>query len=278
MTRTAALAALVLVSPVRAADKDEEAAIDLARMALQKGSPTKAVELATKAIAAYPKSARAYFVRGQAQGQLRKHAEAIKDFDNASALDKKFAIAVNERGAEQFKLGNVKEALADFDAFLKDQPDAFENHWRRGIALYYAGRFADGAKQFKAGEKYYEADVENAFWHFLCLARDAGVDKARKQILPVKADARAYMPPVYDMILGKKKPDDVIAAVEKLGSKGADKVEDLFYAHLYVGLYYEAEGKAAESLDHIKVAVEKYEIGHYMWDVAKVHLSARTKK
>ena len=42
-------------------------------------------------------------------------------------------------------------------------------------------------------------------------------------------------------------------------------------AHLYIGLYYEAAGKAKLAREHIALAVEN-RVDHYMGDVARVHL------
>ena len=44
----------------------------------------------------------------------------------------------------------------------------------------------------------------------------------------------------------------------------------LFYAHLYLGLWYEVAGKPDEAKEHI-FAAENHKIAHYMWDVAHVH-------
>jgi lipoprotein NlpI len=81
---------------------------------------------------------------------------------------------------------------------------------------------------------------------------------------------------IHELIQGKAKPAEVIETAEK--AKGEDKTEALFYAHLYVGLNYEAEGDAAKALEHLKKAAEQYKIGHYMWDVANVHVLLAKKK
>ena len=65
----------------------------------------------------------------------------------------------------------MKESLADFDKFLALRPAEKNGHWKRGISLYYAGRFEDGKKQFEGYENVDTNDVENAVWHFLCNAR-----------------------------------------------------------------------------------------------------------
>ena len=42
---------------------------------------------------------------------------------------------------------------ADFDTFLRLVPNQKPFHWQRGIALYYAGRFAEGKRQFDSGRR-----------------------------------------------------------------------------------------------------------------------------
>ncbi len=147
----------------------------------------------------------------------------------------------------------------------------------RGISLYYAGRYEDGRKQFAGYEKVDTNDVENAVWHYLCNVRLVGRDKARAALLKIGIDKRVPMMLVYKMFKGEVKPDEVLAAVE------ADKVSDVqrqqrrFYAHLYLGLWYESEGDKKKALEHLKQAATTYRIGHYMGDVAKVHADMLSK-
>ena len=103
------------------------------------------------------------------------------------------------------------------------------------------------AKQFYDGRVVFGADVENAFWHFLCNARKEGVDKARQKLLALDGpDRRIPMMKVYDMLSGKAMPADVVEAAQQSKLKGDDATEARFYANLYVALYYEAEGKAGQ--------------------------------
>jgi lipoprotein NlpI len=278
MRRSLGLAVLLLWStPMLAADADEF--IKQARDALKKGDTTAAMSAAQKAVDADPKSAAAVFTRGDVYAAQRKHAEAIKDYDAALALDKKFLIAVDRRGGERFKLGMIEESIADFNTFLKANPREEAAHWRRGISFYYAGKYTEGAKQFFDGQEKYGADVENVFWHFLCNARKDGMEKARKDLLKLSGpDGRIPMMRIYDMLQGKAKPADVIETAEKANLKGEDATEARFYGHLYVALYFEADGQADKCKEHLTAAVEKYKIGHYMWDVANVHLARMNKK
>jgi lipoprotein NlpI len=250
-----------------------------ARAALRKGDAAAALEAAQKAVEADPKSAEAIDLRGQAYSAQRKHTEALKDFDAALALDSSYLLAQNHRGAARFKLGMIQESLDDFNAYLKVYPKEEPGHWQRGISFYYAGKYTEGAKQFFDGRVVFDDDVENAFWHFLCNARKDGVDRARKYLLALEGvDNRVPMMRVYDMLQGKAKPAEVIETAEKANLEGEARTEALFYAHLYVALYYEAAGDADKCKETLTPAVEKYQIGHYMWDVANIHLARMKKK
>ena len=110
-------------------------------------------------------------------------------------------------------------------------------------------------------------DVENAAWHFLCVARVEGAEAARKQMLPVGPDARVPMHEVYEMFAGKMTQAQVMRAA------GNDPSAQ-FFARLYIGLYLEAIGQRDAGRAQIEVAAEDRfaRVGGYMHDVAKVHL------
>jgi lipoprotein NlpI len=271
------LALLAWTATMNAAEVDE--LVKKARAALDKRDVAAAFDAANKAVAADPKNVEAFFLRGEAYSRQRKYSEAIKDYDAALALDKTYLIAVDHRGAARFCLGMIDESIADFNAYLKAYPRHEPGHWRRGISFYYAGKYAQGAKQFDDGQVEFGADVENVFWHFLCNARKDGIEKARKQLLTLKGDdKRVPFMKINDMLNEKAKPADVIETAEKADLKGDDATEAKFYAHLYVALYFEAEGQSEKCKEHMTAAVEKYKIGHYMWDVANVHLARMKKK
>lgn len=247
------------------------------RVALKGNAHDAALTASTKAVKLAPTNATAWFLHGEALGRVRKHDAAIAAYEKVLQLDPKMAVAINQRGGERFRKGDVQGSIDDFEAYIKINPKAYDDHWRYGIALYYAGKFADGRKQFKAGEKAFGDDVENAFFHYLCNARAQGVEKARAELLKIRPDSRVPMMKIYDLIGGKAKPEEVIATAEMAKLPEAARNEALFYGHLYVGLNYEAEGNAKKCAEHLRTAVEKHRITHYMWDVANVHLKLLTK-
>lgn len=174
---------------------------------------------------------------------------------------------VFDRAVADFQGGRIAEAVAGFDRLVTLVPDYAPHLWQRGIALYYAGRYGDCRAQFEAHRTVNPNDVENAAWHFVCVARGSSVDEARDTLLPVGPDRRIPMREVYEMFSGRRTPDEVLAAA------GRAPVAQ-FYAHLYIGLYFEALADDDLALAHIRqAAAERFaDAGGYMHAVARVHL------
>lgn len=166
-----------------------------------------------------------------------------------------------------------KESVAAFDRLIKLQPDARPALWQRGLALYHAGMFKEGREQFEAHQTVNPNDVENAAWHFICVARAAGVEDAKKHLIPIKGDTRVPMKEVHDLFAGIGTADDVMKAASS-GEESARR-DQLCYAHLYLGLYYEALGDAAKAKDHMLKAAIDYKTDHYMGKCAQVHVKLR---
>lgn len=256
-------------------DEDVKKAAKLAEeagAAYQNGKAKEAIELANMAIKLDPKNSPAYFVLGTAYLSLRQNEDAVKALREVVRLSPNFPAAHDKLGDALLKLGRFDEAVTEFDEFLKARPKIAPDHWRRGIALYYAGKFDEGKKQFDLHRTVNPEDVENSAWHYLCNARATSPKKAREDLIPVTKDARVPMKQVLELFAGKLKPQDVLDAAENAKLKDEDLKEARFYANLYVALYYESEGDAKKTLEHLTTAVEKYKIGHYMWDVADAHL------
>jgi lipoprotein NlpI len=171
------------------------------------------------------------------------------------------------RAVADFESGRVVESANGFDNLIKLVPNSAPQLWQRGIALYYAGRYKDCRAQFESHRTVNPDDVENAAWHFLCVARQESPDKAKSALLPVGPDARTPMREIYDMFRGARRPEEVLAAA------GQDALGQ-FYAQLYVGLYFEALGNKPKALEHITAAAaDRFaRPGLYMHTVAKVHL------
>jgi lipoprotein NlpI len=230
-----------------------------------------AVTIMNRLIERNPKDASAYLMRGQFHEAADQYEAAVADFSRVLELEPKQAKVYHLRGGVEFKRGKIAASIADFDKYIERVPEAKVNHWQRGISYYYAGRWDDGIAQFEGYQTFDSNDVENAVWRFMCMARRDGIPKARQAMLKIGDDKRVPMRQVYELYLGQKTPDEVLAAA-KAGDPGKELLNrQLFYAHLYVGIYHELAGNKKLALEHLQRATEEHRIGHYMWDVARVH-------
>lgn len=88
-------------------------------------------------------------------------------------------------GVDAFYQARPKESVAAFDKVIALMPEAKPQLWQRGLALYYTGDYQAGREQFEVHQTVNTADVENAAWHFICVARLEGVEAARKHFIEV---------------------------------------------------------------------------------------------
>lgn len=210
---------------------------------------------------------------------LSKAVDA-EDYDDIIALTKDVddikspygplrANAFQQRGQNRFFVGEIAESISDFDAYLKFYPDRDPYHWQRGISYYYAPDYAAGRAQFERHQDVNTQDVENAVWHFLCAVRvkDGSVEKARKNLIPIERDTRVPMKQIHDLFAGKGTVEDVLAVCK---SKN-----DHCYAHLYLGLYFEAVGENEKAQQHMERSANEFRMDHYMGKVAQVHAKLR---
>ena len=95
--------------------------------------------------------------------------------------------------------------------------------WQRGISDYYAGQFKKGREQFESHKRVNPDDVENAAWHFLCVARTNGIEAARKSLIPIDVtrDSRVPMTEIYELYAGRGSEDAVTNAAEKANTEQA---------------------------------------------------------
>lgn len=181
------------------------------------------------------------------------------------------------RARQAFCLGNIKQSVADFDHYYKEVPTHQSRQWERGIALYYVNRFEDGAKQFELYQTYYSNDVENSVWRYVCLAKAKDVKTARDSLMPIRNDSRIPMMKIFELFKGEATIEDVFQAAKADAGTPEATQQQKFYAELYVGLWYEAQGDTEKAIEHLRKA-DEFGFEHYMADVAKVHLKLHNEK
>ena len=272
--------ALLLQRSVAGADAgaDVDTLLNRAAEAFDKGNRAEAFELCTKASEIDPKGLRPYYVRGRFYALDRQHEKAVADFDAVLKINPDATMAYQYRGEEHFKLGRFEKAVADFDRYVELTPNEAANHWQRGIACYYAGQYGAGRRQFELHQLVNPDDVENAVWHYLCVARSEGVEKARASLMKIGQDRRVPMMEIYALFGGKGSLEQVLEAAKAGQPSPKELNQRLFYAHLYLGLYYEAAGDEKLTREHIFKAADEHKVDHYMGEVALVHAAILRKQ
>ena len=146
------------------------------------------------------------------------------------------------------------------------------HHWQRGISYYYADEFKKGYEQFERHQTVNSNDVENAVWHFLCLARAKGIEEAKK-----KTDSHrrrwTYPDDGSACIIWRQKHsgESVGLRPKPMVCRAPGWSDSLFYAHLYLGLWYEAKKEMKLRDQYIGLAAAVADNHGYMGDVARVH-------
>ena len=178
-------------------------------------------------------------------------------------------------GIQFFYDAKPKESVAAFDKVIELAPRSAPQLWQRGMSLYYTGEFKKGREQFELHQTVNPHDVENAAWHFICVARAENVESARKALIAIKGDARVPMKEVHELFSGKGNEEAVMKAAEN-GNAGSEELRNqLCYAHLYLGLYHEALGHTDRAKEHMLKAAIDYKMDHHMGKAAQVHVKLR---
>ena len=214
---------------------------------------------------------------GFAESQKGNYPKAIEYARKILAQNPKSLEAILLIGDCSFMMGDVKQSIKSFDRAIAIQPQLEPKLWQRGLALYYADRFHDGQAQFETHQSYNSQDVENAVWHILCTSKTVGLEKARETFIPITNDTRIPMKQIHNLFGGTGDVDSVFKAAQETPALARSKAFQLYYAHLYTGLYYDMIGDRTNSILQMREAAKINPISksQLMGSVADVHLMMR---
>ncbi|MCA9041695.1 MAG: tetratricopeptide repeat protein [Planctomycetaceae bacterium] len=187
------------------------------------------------------------------------------------------------RGDAYFFLSQFDKAVADYNRMIELNPQLKDSHWRRGIALYYAGEYEQAANQFERYHSYDNVDRENGIWRYFCQVRAYGEKRAREDLLKYEKDDREPFPRLYELFAGKVTPKEILESIHAAELSPEDREQRLFYAELYVGLNHAVHQENEQAIPHLEKAVlNKFRIrsGYgpsYMWQVGRVQLELLRK-
>ncbi len=244
---------------------------------LRSGDATRAAELASEQLdAAAEPNPTAYWIRAQARTDLGDYAAAAEDYERLAEFEPGSARMSLELGAARFRNGDMAGSVAAFERVAQLESHSRAQLWQLGISQYYARDFEGCTALFELHRTVNPQDVENSVWHFLCVAATRGFDEARAGLIPIDRDGRVPMMEVFALFGGNGTVQRVLDAADEADRSGGGS-GPTFYAHLYLGLYYEAAGDVAASREHIARAVRLRQAGNYMWQVARVHSALRER-
>ena len=241
--------------------------------AVKTGQLTNAITVVSDAIKTHPQEPRLWNLRAQIRSLSGDSSGAVSDLSEGIRLNPRSALLHQDRAMERFKMGQIPECLQDFDRANELSPDLVPYNWQRGIALYYGRRYSDGRKQFEAHRAVNANDVENAVWHFLCVARQEGTNAAVKVYMDISGDSRIPMAEIHELFKGEAPEAEVLEAAESAPEDPREKRQARFYAHLYIGLHEDLLGRADSAREHLRKAVALSGARDYMGQVARVHLN-----
>jgi lipoprotein NlpI len=204
------------------------------------------------------------------QAQVERLTSAITDNPKNVGL-------YSRRGDAYFFLGQFADSVADYDQMVTLEPSEDASHWRRGIALFYAQKYDEAARQFERYHSFDDVDRENGIWRYLCQVKADGVEKARAGLLKYEKDDREPFGDVYRLFAETIEPPVILEHIEQADVAAEERLKRRFYAHLYIGLWHAVHDRPQEAKPHLQQAAENpwpAAAGYgprYMWHVARLH-------
>ncbi len=179
-------------------------------------------------------------------------------------------------GDVYLRSGDFAAAVKQFDRYVEMEPQSLPEMWQRGIALFFAGQFDRAVKQFEEHRRVNPHDVENAAWHYVCVAKAQSAEVAQQQLLPAPSDPRPPMTEIMHL-LETGSEDSINTRVSELTVGSPARLDARFYADLYIGLYADAHGDIAKANTFLERSARDAP-HHYMGDVARAYAKHVSEK
>lgn len=242
------------------------------------GNTEKALKAATEGLKKHPDNYSLLTIRGRIYEEENQHAKAEADYTSIITENKNDAGLYQRRGVVRFFQLKFADSLADFDKFIEMVPSQEPYHWQRGLVHYYAGKYKAGRKQFEVHQTVNTQDVENAVWHYLCIAKTEGTKEAERNFIKITSDSRVPLKEIHSLFSGKGTEQQVLDAIKKGNPNANTLARNQFYGHLYLGLYFESQNEENKAAEYIALAAKGHESHGYMGQVARVHHEWLQKK
>jgi len=171
------------------------------------------------------------------------------------------------------RAGDYQKAIVQFKRYIARHPEHEPDLWQHGIALAFDGQYDEGRKLFELHRTVNPNDVENALWHFYCVAKSSSVEKARLGLLPAPGDRRAPMEELLRLYRGEVDEAVVRAAIDQWPKETRNHDSALFYGELYLAMYADSMGDRKRAIELAAKAAAAKDV-NYMTDVGRIYYFA----
>lgn len=171
------------------------------------------------------------------------------------------------------RAGDYKKAIVQFKRYIERHPEHEAELWQHGIALAFDGQFDEGRKLFELHRTVNPNDVENALWHFYCVAKSSSVEKARSGLLPAPGDRRAPMEELLQLYRGEADEAAVRTAIDQWPKGTRNHDSAVFYGELYLAMHADSMGDRKRAIELAEKAATAKEV-NYMTDVGRIYYFA----
>ena len=152
----------------------------------------KQIDLFTEYIRLDPKSANAYYNRGNAKADLKNFEDAINDYSIAIELDPTNASAYYNRGNAKADLMNFEGAINDYNKAIELDPGKANAHCNRGNMRFrlndFEGAITDYSKAIELNTNYKLAYKNRAVTYKKLEAETVDKGKKKEYLDKAKAD------------------------------------------------------------------------------------------
>src|SRR5262245_41157703 len=215
-----------------------------------KGEDVQAIADYSAAIRLRPTDVMALYNRARAYQRLSDYARAVADFTELIRLEPKDPQLPLYRGHVYEETGDLERAMADYSGAILVDPRWHEPYRSRGIGHYVLGDFATAAEDIARFAATTSDEAILLLWLYLARVRSGwdAVAAAGQLQEQIQLPAPQWPYPLVELLLGRRTPEDTLAAAQSPAEQGA--------AHFYIGSWHLLRGDHAAAIAAFKMAAD----------------------